>query len=391
MNEERPVTGRGCKLPPLTEAEHPNASLPPDTSGELEMIVAATGSGVPPPPASGGGMDPQVETETPPPPEPEAFDPSAPRVLHRITSLPRARLKALVTYLPSPTPTGPPRQHRLVVSHMSGPSRVYCTGAGQLLAELPSTARVELATFELPPEDRPRIVASGEDGNLRVFDGDSFELIQTRGGGRHCNGLLTYREAGEGRPRVVWSSEGGQIQILDGASLDLLHTLESPPVMFALSGYVWEGQQRLVAEGMHDFVHDSSEPCVFEYEPERGACLAQMYGSPNDFSMMDCLLSPPDPHPERLYLVATRKSHGVYKTEVYEGLCDRQVLSQDWGGSGVDAVALYKEHVGGGQWRDRIVTKSEGEYKTWDTEAGACLQTFTGPERCISRRMARGA
>jgi hypothetical protein len=164
-----------------------------------------------------------------------------------------AGISVIASYLPSSS-AGP----RIIIARDAA-TQVICGGTGEVVGELPTATGDRLATFVLH-DSRPRIVAQST-GLLRLFDGDTLELLYTQPIHEAVTaGLVVYHAALEGltKPRIVSAYKDGVLQVLDGESGALLHSIETfGEGVTALSNYVWvdgEGlpRQRLVVGGLPD-------------------------------------------------------------------------------------------------------------------------------------------
>jgi WD40 repeat protein len=293
----------------------------------------------------------------------EAGADASPRLLHRWPDEPGERLTFALAVYASSDPHQP--HPRIVVARDGAPPALvtYCCGTGEVLAELPGNHQHHLATYKRPSDGWPRIVSGGAAGWLRIFDGDSYELLHEHKG-EQINCLLIYYEPREEKPCIVTGGKAGGLRVLDGESGELLQVVEGfGQNVTALSGYAWGGRQRLVVGG-----HEGK---LSVYDPEAGQLLCDTQGHTSYIYTLACFESSSEPR--QPYVVSGSDDRTA---KLWDGEGGGLVHSLEGHQDGIFLLAVYKEHVGG---CDRIATGShDRSIKVWDAKTGSLVHTLRG-------------
>jgi WD40 repeat protein len=159
---------------------------------------------------------------------------------------------SLATFL---SPDG--QQPRLVAGSY-GPLRVYDPEAGSLLHRLEGhtgmiTALACIASSFAAPH-HPRLVSASDDGNAKVWDGETGEMLgELMGDVSWVLAVAVWREHTGGHDRIATTGGDGRMKVWDGEALTLLHDLDcGSPKDRLLAFKSGEGPARLLVAASED-------------------------------------------------------------------------------------------------------------------------------------------
>jgi WD40 repeat protein len=267
-----------------------------------------------------------------------------------------------------PSATGPPQACVVLCVGYAGILETWDTNLGEHLHSLGHTCAITcLATYTLPPEDRPRIASTDEKGNLRLWDGEDGRLVadQIAHPYHHCNDLGVYYEPTEGRPRLVTGCSAGEVKVWDGESGEVLRALGVPDAVRKLGAHVSSDGRQWLATG-------GNEGGIWLHDLDSGEQVHALQGCHTD-RITALAWFEPSWAPGQCILVSASWDH---MAKVWDAETGRLLHSLTGHTHDVESLALYKEPVGG---RDRIVTGSRDKsIKIWDAETGVLLRTLKG-------------
>jgi WD40 repeat protein len=264
----------------------------------------------------------------------------------------------------------PPRPHRVVIAaHESQALDVRSTDVDELLTSLPGHGADvrSLAVYTLG--GHTRIACGFADGTLTVWDGDSYEPLQTHrdahAGEIKC--LLAW-EGGDGRAWLA-SACDAEVKVWDGQAAaqgrEVLQGL-GDEIVLAASRAVWGGSGSWLVAG-------DENGALSMCDPEAGGIVRRLGGHGRKINDVKCIETGVDP--SCLLIIS-----GSQDVRIWEGETGRLVItlaSRVYGHADfVLSVAPYLERQGG---KLRIATGGDDcSVKIWDGETGAVIRTLRG-------------
>jgi WD40 repeat protein len=155
-------------------------------------------------------------------PDAEGDKDQGPRLMYELRkpALENDMVKVTTSYSPSDGTS------RLVTGSWGTPGlQIWIAETGEHVGDIDCPPRLDVRAYT--SSTGPRVAAACNNGELRIFDGDTFAILHCVRASRDdmCYPLRVYHHPTDGRPRLVTAGVDGELKIWDGDSAALLHAV----------------------------------------------------------------------------------------------------------------------------------------------------------------------